>query len=100
MIEAKTKEIEAKYLSKDEIKELVTDECSKNSCKNARDSNEREIIRPTIKIPIHRRGINRRPRNNGRPRPKGRGQTAVKARRTAPSVRPAQRGQSLAYDLS
>ena len=48
MIEAKTNEIEAKYLSKDEIKELITDECSKNSCKNARDSNEREIIRPKV----------------------------------------------------
>ena len=48
MIEAKTKEIEAKYLSKDEIKELITDECSKNSCKNARDSNESELIRPKV----------------------------------------------------
>ena len=36
MIEAKTKEIEAKCLSKAEIKELITDDCSKNPCQNVK----------------------------------------------------------------
>ena len=35
-IEAKTKEIEAKCLSEAEIKVLITDDCSKNSCQNAK----------------------------------------------------------------
>ena len=54
MIEAKTKEIEAKCLSKAEIKELITDECSKNTCQN-------------VKRPINRRPINGRPTKNRPP---------------------------------
>ena len=52
-IEAKTKEIEAKCLSKAEIKKLITDDCSKNSCQNAK------------------RNLGR-PRRNGRSRQNGR----------------------------
>jgi hypothetical protein len=39
-IEAKTKEIEAKCLSEAEIKVLITDDCSKNSCQNAKPSRQ------------------------------------------------------------
>ena len=71
--EAKTKEIEAKCLSKAEIKELITDECSKNTCQNA-------------KRPINGRP-NRRPGKNHR-------RAAVPGRNLR---RPAQNGQSIAY---
>ena len=57
MIEAKTKEIEAKCLSKAEIKELIRDDCSKNPCQNAKSP----INRPSN---VRRPGLNRRPAKN------------------------------------
>ena len=100
MIEAKTKEIEAKCLSKAEIKELITDDCSKNPCENAKrptkhvsSQNAKKTARraPTRRHMIAHPGHtqNRRPSRRARRAPNG---------GFVPNSRPAQNGQSIAYD--